>query len=740
MKERFRSTVYSEVVAVLQYSSPFMKGLRIKGRVQCAFRDSFTLLEIMLSIAIIGVITAIVITAINPSKQLAKAQDIRRQSDSNQLQKALSQYLVDKGSVPDPVKAALGTSSSPVPICSQNATDKTVCVDASSLVGPYIASLPQDPAEACAGITGYRLYVDKMGPHIDNKHYDTTTATCPVSIDWTTDPNNGTVMSGTATLSGPVNLAGKTLRVFPGASLNLNGYNVTGNSITNNGTIIAQGTETVTASSNPGVWQINGSSNNLNVLANQTNVSSLTLTPSASATYTPISSVSVTGNLVVGSNATLDTTAVANSAFGSLLNNGTIILGNNAASITFGAYDSVNGSTSIAGTLIRSGLTYHDLTINSATAQLSGTTTINGSLTVNNGDSLAMNGNIAVVNGNVILLGGLSGQGTINLGNGGNSVTVANGSALSGADMTHKLTLSAAQTWYLQNAGALVNLALTNANAITTTTCSFCTNGGGNNANLQFLTYYTWTGTDGADPTNWTLTTNWQGGVVPPSGADVWIPNTGHDPVVPAGYVNTGNGIILGNVAIDAGATLTVNNRVNGGTYNGLVTIANNGNVFGGVFNGIVSAVNSAGIYAGIFNAAVSMNGGIINGGTFNAAVTFYRIYIYRGTYNAPITPSGVSFKMIYGGVFNSTVASDVQCDGPSGGGGCSGVGKINGNVTLKQFTTLDLSQGLTITGTLTHINVGAPQGTIIPATQCPAGKTLSTISDNFSVSYGMCR
>ncbi len=63
-------------------------------------QKAFTLLEILLVIAAIGILAAIVIVAINPQRQLAQVRDTERQSNINALAKALDQYLIDEGQYP----------------------------------------------------------------------------------------------------------------------------------------------------------------------------------------------------------------------------------------------------------------------------------------------------------------------------------------------------------------------------------------------------------------------------------------------------------------------------------------------------------------------------------------------------------------------------------------------------------------------------------------------------------------
>jgi general secretion pathway protein G len=60
----------------------------------------FTLIELIVSIAILAVLSTFLLAAVNPFEQFQKAQDTRRKSDLSQMQKALESYYQDKGRYP----------------------------------------------------------------------------------------------------------------------------------------------------------------------------------------------------------------------------------------------------------------------------------------------------------------------------------------------------------------------------------------------------------------------------------------------------------------------------------------------------------------------------------------------------------------------------------------------------------------------------------------------------------------
>lgn len=125
-------------------------------------KNGFTMLEILLVVAAIGILAGIVIVAINPSKQIGDTRNAKRASNVATILDATYQYLIDNETLPSTISA--GTTCPGVDqaeICQTDTLDCTGLVDLSVLTNgaKYLVAMPRDPSVAeDADGTGYRIF------------------------------------------------------------------------------------------------------------------------------------------------------------------------------------------------------------------------------------------------------------------------------------------------------------------------------------------------------------------------------------------------------------------------------------------------------------------------------------------------------------------------------------------------------------------------------------------------------
>lgn len=113
-----------------------LKSLKIKNS------SGFTLLEVLLVVAIIAILAGIVIIAINPSKNLADSRNTQRKADVNTILSAVYQYSLDNdGALPS------GITTTATEVCATGAASCTGLVDLTALTTneEYVVAIPQDP-------------------------------------------------------------------------------------------------------------------------------------------------------------------------------------------------------------------------------------------------------------------------------------------------------------------------------------------------------------------------------------------------------------------------------------------------------------------------------------------------------------------------------------------------------------------------------------------------------------------
>lgn len=131
-------------------------------------KEGLTLIELLLVIAIIGILSSTLIVAVNPARQLAKARDTQREADIIAILSAIYQYASEHGGdLPDTdgnpntsnfpsSLTCIGTSLSCFDLASAGDDGDTIVPD-------YMAQMPRDPQTGTDANTGYMIMVDVNG-------------------------------------------------------------------------------------------------------------------------------------------------------------------------------------------------------------------------------------------------------------------------------------------------------------------------------------------------------------------------------------------------------------------------------------------------------------------------------------------------------------------------------------------------------------------------------------------------
>jgi len=122
--------IFDKVIYPLKVTA---QKLIIKGEMKKRFNSyGFTLIEMLVVIAILGIVAGVLLVTINPIAQLQKANDAHRKADVESLQRALELYYQDNGAYPP--------SSGNFELYINK-----VSLTWGSSWQPYMATLPKDP-------------------------------------------------------------------------------------------------------------------------------------------------------------------------------------------------------------------------------------------------------------------------------------------------------------------------------------------------------------------------------------------------------------------------------------------------------------------------------------------------------------------------------------------------------------------------------------------------------------------
>ncbi|OGY91561.1 MAG: hypothetical protein A3B30_03750 [Candidatus Komeilibacteria bacterium RIFCSPLOWO2_01_FULL_52_15] len=133
----------------------------------------FTLIELIIVVAIIGLLAAALYVAIDPAARLGNARDARRYADVTAILNAILQYTSDTSTLPTQLDCAVGTycmiqngGSASDETTGSNCTEldsnpPTAMAIGLSLVDKYLASIPIDPSAASTATSSSGYYLKR---------------------------------------------------------------------------------------------------------------------------------------------------------------------------------------------------------------------------------------------------------------------------------------------------------------------------------------------------------------------------------------------------------------------------------------------------------------------------------------------------------------------------------------------------------------------------------------------------
>lgn len=131
----------------------------LRSKIVPAWQKGFTLIELLVVIGIIGILVAVVLVAVNPSRQFASARDTQRRTDLYAVTNAIYQYAAENdGDLPNTTDVPLMVKEIDTTPTDIGTTDLNL---AAALYPTYLPAIPHDPGPTYTdAVTGYYVHLD----------------------------------------------------------------------------------------------------------------------------------------------------------------------------------------------------------------------------------------------------------------------------------------------------------------------------------------------------------------------------------------------------------------------------------------------------------------------------------------------------------------------------------------------------------------------------------------------------
>lgn len=119
-------------------------------------QKSFTLVELIVAVALMAILGVVILINLNPSQQYAKARNTQRISHTNIIAEAVRQRIIDNHGT-----FQTGCSSGPLPSTSTPMGSGTGKYNIEPCLVPvYLSVMPLDPVVGTSSAIGYNIFRD----------------------------------------------------------------------------------------------------------------------------------------------------------------------------------------------------------------------------------------------------------------------------------------------------------------------------------------------------------------------------------------------------------------------------------------------------------------------------------------------------------------------------------------------------------------------------------------------------